>query len=391
MPPPILQGDAAFIARERSRRLTSGLMQAGFVLLLLLFLVWLGLNVTDNLQQRQIRAGFQFLLAPAGFNIGESLIDFHPSNSYWLAFIVGLLNTLRAAAAAIVLATILGVVIGLARLSQHPLVRSFAGAWVQLSRNIPLLILLLAIYLVFTELFPDATEPWSLAGLGLFSKEGLQIAAPLYLGVAIWLGLGLGVGAALLGAWWQRRGKLQPSLMRSCMQMLLCFCVGLALAWVLCGMVGGWSHPQVDGLSITGGAALSPEFLALWLGLSFFTSGAIAEIVRAGAQAVPLGQWRAGLALGLTRGETIASIIFPQALRLAIPPLTSQYMSLIKNSSLAVLIGYPDVVSIANTTINQNGQALECILIIMAVYLCINLAVSVVMNFFNARVTSAPR
>jgi general L-amino acid transport system permease protein len=166
---------------------------------------------------------------------------------------------------------------------------------------------------------------------------------------------------------------------------------GALLAWLAFGTIDGWSRPEVDGFLISGGASLTPEFLALWLGLSLFTSASIAELVRAGALAVPVGQWNAALALGLTRRKAIAGVIFPQALRLAIPPLASQYMNLIKNSSLAVVIGYPDLVSIGNTSINQNGQALEVIVIIMAVYLSLNLVVAVAMGAVNARVTRAPR
>ena len=171
--------------------------------------------------------------------------------------------------------------------------------------------------------------------------------------------------------------------------------VAAALAWLAVGVVGGWSQPVLDGFLISGGASLTPEFLALWLGLSLFTSASIAELVRAGAEAVPAGQWHAALALGMTRGRAIAGVIFPQALRLAIPPLASQYMNLIKNSSLAVVIGYPDLVSIGNTSINQNGQALEVIVIIMAVYLSLNLVVAVIMGAVNrarhARAALAPR
>jgi general L-amino acid transport system permease protein len=174
----------------------------------------------------------------------------------------------------------------------------------------------------------------------------------------------------------------------------IAFAAGLAaalLGWLLFGAIEGWSRPVLDGFLISGGASLTPEFLALWLGLSLFTSASIAELVRAGALAVPIGQSNAALALGLTARQAMASVIFPQALRLAIPPLASQYMNLIKNSSLAVAIGYPDLVSIANTSINQNGQALEVIVIIMAVYLSLNLVVAVAMGAFNARVTRAPR
>jgi len=296
-------------------------------------------------------------------------------------------NTLRVAVAGIALASVLGIAVGLLRLSRHPLVAGLCGAWVEVFRNTPLLIQLLAIYLLITELLPGSSEALSADGIALLSKEGLQIAVPeagaLALGCALmafalgaafgwaaarrWLEVGAGIVAAAAGA------------------------LAAALAWLLVGAVVGWSRPALDGFLISGGASLTPEFLALWLGLALFTSAAIAEIVRAGALAVPAGQWHAALALGMTRRQAIAGAIFPQALRLAIPPLASQYMNLIKNSSLAVVIGYPDLVSIANTSINQNGQALEVIVIIMAVYLSLNLVVAVVMNAVNARVMRAPR
>lgn len=384
-------GDAAFLARERVRRRNSLLVQSLFLLVLAVFVAWLAANVANNLKARQIRAGFDFLWAPAGFNIGESLLDFSASDNYLAAFLVGVLNTLRVAMGAVLLTTVLGVAIGLGRLSHHPLVRGFAGLWIQLSRDIPLLILLLALYLVFTEFFPDSTEPWAFGAWAMFSKQGLQIAAPLHAGIAVAVGLGMGAVAAWAATRRPRHHDGQRSLIARSLRGVTAFAAGLALAWVLVGQLGGWSHPEVEGFSIIGGAALSPEFLALWIGLSFFTSGAIAEIVRAGAQAVPQGQWNASLALGMTHAQSIGTVIFPQALRLAIPPLSSQYMNLIKNSSLAVMIGYPDLVSIANTAINQNGQALECIVIIMAVYLIINLVVSALMNVVNSRVTRAPR
>ena len=214
----------------------------------------------------------------------------------------------------------------------------------------------------------NITDTFDVAhALGAAVVVGLQAGAGTLLAAKRWLHVGdglFGAGAALAGA---------------------------LLAWLAFGAIGGWSLPELDGFLISGGASLTPEFLALWLGLSLFTSASIAELVRAGALAVPIGQWNAALALGLTRRKAIAGVIFPQALRLAIPPLASQYMNLIKNSSLAVVIGYPDLVSIANTSINQNGQALEVILIIMAVYLSLNLVVAVVMNAVNARVTRAPR
>jgi len=380
-------GDAAWRARRRARLLREGLLQGAVALVVVALLVGLAQNVAANLEARQIKSGFGFLRDPAGFNIGELLFEYDARDSYLRAFAVGMANTLRVSIAGIVLASALGVIVGLMRLSHHALLSGLGGAYVEVFRNTPLLIQLLAIYLLATELLPDSAAALSLEGVALLSKQGLQIAVPasgthalfgagasgLVAGAAVFVAARrwLTVGAGLVGG---GAGAL----------------VAL-LAWLSFGVVGGWSRPELDGFLISGGASLTPEFLALWLGLSLFTSASIAELVRAGALAVPIGQWNAALALGLRRGQAMAGVIFPQALRLAIPPLASQYMNLIKNSSLAVVIGYPDLVSIANTSINQNGQALEVIVIIMAVYLSLNLVVAVVMGLVNARVTRAPR
>jgi general L-amino acid transport system permease protein len=296
-------------------------------------------------------------------------------------------NTLRVSIAGIALASVLGVIVGLMRLSQHGLVAWLGSAWVEVFRNTPLLIQLLTVYLLATELLPDSSAPIAIDAVALLSKQGLQIAVPAEgtaaLGVAVAVGLLAGAGAFAAARRWLPVGA---GLVGAGAGL-----TGALLAWLAFGAIDGWSRPELDGFLISGGASLTPEFLALWLGLSLFTSASIAELVRAGAMAVPIGQWNAALALGLTRRKAIAGVIFPQALRLAIPPLASQYMNLIKNSSLAVVIGYPDLVSIGNTSINQNGQALEVIVIIMAVYLSLNLVVAVAMGAVNARVTRAPR
>jgi general L-amino acid transport system permease protein len=380
-------GDEAWRARQRARQRREWLMQGALLLVVVALVAGLAQNVAANLEARSIKSGFGFLRDPAGFNIGELLFDYSASDSYLRAFAVGMANTLRVSIAGIVLASVLGVVVGLMRLSHHGLVAWLASAWVEVFRNTPLLIQLLTIYLLATELLPDSSAPISIDAIALLSKQGLQIAVPAEgttaLGIALAVGLLVGaaafaaarrwlpVGAGLIGAGAALAGAL--------------------LAWLAFGALDGWSRPELDGFLISGGASLTPEFLALWLGLSLFTSASIAELVRAGAMAVPIGQWNAALALGLTRRKAIAGVIFPQALRLAIPPLASQYMNLIKNSSLAVVIGYPDLVSIGNTSINQNGQALEVIVIIMAVYLSLNLVVAVAMGAINARVTRAPR
>ncbi len=380
-------GDAAWRARQRSRRWREWLLQGTLALLLVGLAFLLAHNITANLAARQIKSGFGFLADPAGFNIGELLFEYSARDSYLRAFAVGMANTLRVALTGIVLASTLGVIVGLMRLARHPLIRALGGAWVEVFRNVPLLIQLLAIYLLVTELLPEATQAWTLVGAALLSKEGLQIAVPEAGGTALLIALAaLVVGGG--AGWFAARRWLTAG---AGLAGLLSGSVVALIAWLAAGAIGGWSQPARDGFLISGGAALTPEFLALWLGLSLFTSGSIAELVRAGALAVPIGQTHAALALGLTRGQTMGAVILPQALRLAIPPLASQYMNLVKNSSLAVVIGYPDLVSIANTSINQNGQALEVILIIMAVYLSLNLVIALIMNTINARVTRAPR
>ena len=380
-------GDAAWHARRRAERTRAWLVQGALALVLVAIVAGLAHNVGANLEARQIKSGFGFLRDPAGFNIGELLFEYTASDSYLRAFAVGMANTLRVALAGIVLASVLGVAVGLMRLAHHPLVHRIGAAYVEVFRNTPLVIQLLAIYLLVTELLPESSAALSAGSVALLSKEGLQVAVPQDGGVAVLAALVAFAVAAVLGLHAARRWlDVGAGLVA-----LASGFVAAALAWLAVGFVAGWSTPVLDGFLISGGASLTPEFLALWLGLSLFTSASIAELVRAGAEAVPAGQWHAALALGMTRGRAIAGVIFPQALRLAIPPLASQYMNLIKNSSLAVVIGYPDLVSIGNTSINQNGQALEVIVIIMAVYLSLNLVVAVVMGAVNRRVTRAPR
>ncbi|HEY2560576.1 MAG TPA: ABC transporter permease subunit [Caldimonas sp.] len=380
-------GDAAWRARRRAERARAWLVQGAVALVLVAVVAGLAHNVGANLEARQIKSGFAFLRDPAGFNIGELLFEYTASDSYLRAFAVGMSNTLRVAFAGIVLASVLGVAVGLMRLARHPLVTRLGAAYVEVFRNIPLLIQLLAIYLLVTELLPESSAAWSVGSVALLSKEGLQIAVPQDGALALLCALIAFAIGALLGLHAARRWLEVGA-------GLVAIASGIAAAlatWLAVGSIFGWSKPVLDGFLISGGAALTPEFLALWIGLSLFTSASIAELVRAGAEAVPAGQWHAALALGMTRGQAIAGAIFPQALRLAIPPLASQYMNLIKNSSLAVVIGYPDLVSIGNTSINQNGQALEVIVIVMAVYLSMNLVVAVIMSAVNRRVTRAPR
>lgn len=380
-------GDAAWRARQRARRLREALLQIALALLLIALAITMARNVEANLAARQIKSGFGFLRDPAGFNIGELLFDYTARDSYFRAFMVGMANTLRVSLAGIALASVLGLAVGLMRLASHPLVAWLGMAWVETTRNIPLLIQLLAVYLTITEILPEASSAIALDGAALLSKEGLQFAIPADGRLALALAVA-GFIVAGTPVWRYARRRIAAG---AALAGVAAGALGAAIGWLVAGFVAGWSRPVLDGFLISGGAALTPEFLALWLGLSFFTSGAIAELVRAGILAVPIGQTHAALALGLTRRAATETVLLPQAMRLVIPPLASQYMNLIKNSSLAVVIGYPDLVSIGNTSINQNGQALEVIVIIMAVYLTLNLVVAVIMNAINARVTRAPR
>jgi general L-amino acid transport system permease protein len=323
-----------------STRSGRALVYQAAVLVLLVVLGWaLWRNTAENLAERQIRSGFGFLDQRAGFDIGEGPVPYTPDASYLRAFAAGVANTLRVSLLGILLATPLGALIGLGRLSRNVLVRALCTAWVEVLRNVPLLIQLFAGYLVLTELLPDATTPLVLAPHVYLSKGGLQLPLPFWADGA-----------------------------------------GLSL-----------ERPEITAFGVSGGLSLTPEFLALLVGLATATSASIAEIVRSGVLAVPKGQTEAALAIGLSRRQVVRRVLLPQALRVIVPPLTSQFLNLTKNSSLAVAIGYPDVVSIANTAINQNGQALECILVIMAVYLTVNLVTAAAMNAYNRRVALVER
>lgn len=381
-------GDEAWRRREKTRKRKEYTLQAVLVLLLVSVLASLSLNVAENLEAKNIRSGFDFLFGPAGFDIGEKLIAFQSSDALWKAFLNGLFNTLRVSCWAILSATVLGVVVGAMRISRHPMLRFLGAAHVEAYRNVPLLVLLLAIYLVVTELLPGVRQAWHVGNWIYLSKTGLLYAAPLMGFKAVLCGLGVG----LLGAWAGYKTALRRTTgLFAGLIGLAAFAVTYALVWVLCGVVGGWDVPVATRFSMRGGSQLTPEFLTIWLGLTMFTSAAIAEIVRAGVQAVRPGQWHAAYALGLTRGQTVSYVVFPQVMRLAIPPLASQYMNLTKNSSLAVMVGYPDIVNIGNTAINVSAQALEVIAIIMAVYLTINLVIAMIMNAVNAVIMRAPQ
>jgi len=321
-------------------------------------------------------------------------VPYTPRDSYLWAFAAGLANTLRVSVVGIVLATLLGALVGVGRLSRNALVRWACTGYVEVLRNLPLVLLLFGCYLAATELLPDTAEPLALPLGGWLSKGGLQIPRPVWGPgwTAAVAGLPVGLVAAwLLHRWAQgRRARTgrAPAVAWPALGLLL---LGPLLGWLLGGSPTALERPEPGPFGVNGGLSLTPEFLALLAGLTLSAAAAIAEIVRSGLLAVSHGQLEAAMALGLSRRQAVRLVLLPQALRLIVPPLTSQFLNLTKNSSLAVAIGYPDVVSIANTAINQNGQALECILVIMAVYLCINLVTAGGMNLYNRRVALVER
>ena len=359
------------------------------------FVAWfLTSNTLTNLRIRGIQSGFDFLIQPAGFGIGETVIAFDSSNPYWKAFLVGLTNTLRVAIVGIVIATVLGTLIGIGRLSRNFFLRGVCTAYVELFRNIPVLLQLLMWYLLLNELLPPVSEALNpLPGMYL-SKGGFAFPVP------VWApGFGLIVTGAIAGvvlAWLYRRwvhaqfaltGRARPVLWPALAIVVVCVAAG----WLAAGTPTALDMPEKTEFNVTGGGAVTPEFLALTLGLAIYTAAFIAEIVRSGIQAVPWGQIEAASSLGLTRNRQLKLVLLPQALRVIIPPLTNQYLNLTKNSSLAVAVGYPDLVSISNTTLNQTGRAVECITIIMAVYLTLSLSTAAFMNWYNARVAIRER
>ena len=356
--------------------------------------VWfLASNTLTNMRVRGIQSGFDFLNQPAGFSIGESLFPFDSAESYWRAFWVGLANTLRVAVVGIILATLLGTVIGIGRFSRNALVRGLCSTYVECFRNIPVLLQLLMWYLLLTEMLPSIQNAWQ-AGPFFLSKGGFNYPIPIWQAGHAWALAGLVIGIAL--AWlyhgWARRQFEATGIIKSMFWVPLGVVLASALlAWLLGGAPSALDSPVKGEFSVENGGALTPEFLAMLLGLTIYTASFISEVVRSGIASVSRGQTEAAAALGLDPGLEIRLIVLPQALRVILPPLTNQYLNLTKNSSLAVAIGYPDIISIANTAMNQTGRAVECIAIVMAVYLTISLLTSLLMNSYNKRVAIQER
>jgi general L-amino acid transport system permease protein len=375
---------------ERVRNIVYQVLVVGLVLAVIW---WLYSNTRYNLEVRRIATGFGFLEREAGLPIAESLIEYDPSMTYFRALLVGVLNTLKVAVVGIVLATILGTLLGVARLSKNWLLARLAGAYIEVVRDLPLLLQLLFWYAILQALPGPRQAIHPVEGVFL-SNRGLKLPFIDWEPAHNWalLAFVAGLVGTLLWRRVARARQMQDGQPRAVWPVALALLLGLPLAvWAAMGAPFTPDIPALRGFNFQGGLTVSPEFFALLLGLTLYTAGFIAEIVRAGILAVSGGQWEAAEALGLQRNRVMSLIVLPQAMRVIIPPMTSQFLNITKNSSLAVAIGYQDIVSIANTTLNQTGQAIEGIAIIMLIYLSISLSISLFMNWYNARIALVER
>ena len=389
---PELRPSAVPIWRDAEKRAL--FFQAIAILVVVFIGYYLFSNTQANLKRQSIATGFGFLTKEAGFEIGEPVIRYSAADTYARALLVGVLNTLKVSFIGIVLTTLLGTFIGIARLSTNWLVAKLAGAYIELMQNIPVLLQLFFWYAIFYEFFPaprQALNPFN----GLFlCNRGLIFAVPeaspahAAMGWALLAALALGW---LLNRWGRQRqartGKIFPAVRVTIILSLLL----PLLAWLAYGAPTAMDVPQLTGFNFTGGLTVSPEFSALLLGLVLYTGAFVAEIVRAGIQSVGRGQVEAAMSIGLRPGQVLHLVILPQALRVIIPPLTNQMLSLTKNSSLAIAIGYADFVAVTNTTINQTGQAIEGVALIMLVYLFFSLSTSLFMNWYNKKMALVER
>jgi len=350
-------------------------------------------NTMQNLARMGVAGGFGFLARPSGFDIGQALIDYSSQNTFGRAFVVGFLNTILVAAVGIVLATIIGFVMGIARLSRNWLVSTVATVYIEVVRNIPLLLQLMLVYAIIIHALPQARESAMLLDLVLLNTGGLFLPRPLpqpgFAVFALVTLLALVAIPVVIKLATRRReltGRGFPTGWVVTGLLLL-----IPVAYLVMGRPLLFDLPQMGRFRPSGGMVVQPEFVALVLGLSIYTGAFIAEIVRSGILSVSKGQWEAAGSLGLSRGKTLRLIVVPQALRVMIPPQTNQYLNLTKNSSLAVAIGYPDFFNIAGTINNQTGQAVEVVAITMGVYLTLSLLTSVFMNWYNSRMALVER
>lgn len=374
------------------RALFFQILVVGFVILVGVFLVR---NTISNLERQGIASGFGFLGSTAGFSIGETLIPYHEENTYGRTFLVGLLNTIWISVWGILLATILGFIVGIARLSTNWMISKLSMVYIEILRNIPLLLQIFFWYFAVLRPLPGPRQSLSLGDGFFLNNRGMHFPTPI-LEDDFYLVSAALVAAVVVFFFVRRWAHIRQD---KTGEQFPTFWVGVALligipllAFFAAGTPLHFEYPELKGFNFKGGSVMSPEFFALWLALSTYTAAFIGEIVRAGIMSVSHGQTEAAHALGLRRAPTLRLVIIPQAMRVIIPPLTSQYLNLTKNSSLAAAIAYPDLVLVfAGTTLMQTGQAVEIIAMTMAVYLFLSLLISTIMNWYNKRIALVER
>ncbi|MEP9373481.1 ABC transporter permease subunit [Mesorhizobium sp. KR1-2] len=369
-------------------------MQVGLIAAVAIFVAFIVANLSANLERLNIAVGFGFLQRTAGFDIAQSLIPYPPSATYLRAFLAAFANTVLLAVVSISAATVLGLFIALARMSTNPLLSLVALGYIEAVRNIPLLLQLFFWYFSVLGPLPLPRQSFDLFGLVFLNKRGLSLPAPVAgPGFSVFLFV---AAAALLAAWFLfRRARLNRIRSgRSSIALLATAiaCIAVPLLHVLLGSPVSWEIPELRGLNLAGGVVVIPEFVAMAIGMTVYGSAFIAELIRGGVMTVGKGQTEAGMALGLSRARIYSKIIIPQVFRAIVPPLTGQYITLLKNSSLAAAIGYPDLMLIvAGTTLNQTGQPVEVMAIAMASYLLLNVLISLGGNVVNKRMQLVER
>ncbi|MEM7171802.1 MAG: amino acid ABC transporter permease [Pseudomonadota bacterium] len=381
----------------RDKRYRGVVMQILVIAGLFAFVAFIVNNAVENLAALGKTFGFEFLRAPSSYDINQAFIEYSSRSSHFRAGLVGIINTGVIAVCGIILATVLGFLFGVLRLSNNWLISRIVYCYVEFTRNVPVLVQILLWHgIIVTSLpVPRQAAENDILGIAYLSNRGLYVPSPVF-GDGAWLaGVAFLVAVvfAIVFRKWAKKtqdatGKIYPVFTIS-----LAAIIGLPLlAFAVMGFPVTWEIPELKGFNFKGGAVLKPEFTALWLALSLYTAAFIAEIVRAGIQAVSHGQTEASNALGLKSSWTLRLVVIPQALRVIIPPLTSQYLNLTKNSSLAIAIGYMDIVAtIGGITLNQTGKEMECILIVMAIYLTFSISISLFMNWYNRHIALVER
>lgn len=382
------------VAWWRDERKRGLIWQIVVIAILCLGLWYVIQNMMDNLRAMGVPLGLDFLQAPAGFAISFSMIPTDLNSSIGRLIFAGMLNTLLASAISIVLATIIGLVVGICRLSKNYLIARLATVYVEALRNVPLLVQLLLWYVAILQLFPNVRQAISVFDLMFMSKRGVNVPKPILgddfgiVAIALLIGIAIAIGVAR----WARQRQMATGQQFPKGWVGLGIIVGLPLAVSLAlGNPVTWDVPELKGFNFQGGLVLQPELTALVLGMSMYTASFIAEIVRGGILAITHGQTEAAYALGLRPGTTLRLVIIPQSLRIIVPPMTSQYLNVVKNTTLAGAIAYPDLFSIIGTSLNQTGRPVENIAIMMVFFLVISILISLFMNWYNKRIALVER